>query len=86
VDELLVELQNERMVLQEKLDDLQRKEIALNKLTRNFEQAQSDLEFRRKRFKMEMKEAALQQSERENRELEKLMKELKQNCFSRKSY
>lgn len=77
VDELLVDLQNERAELLEKLADLEQKEKALDRLTKNYEQAQKDHEHRRKRLKMEIKEAALQKVERENQELQKLIKELK---------
>ena len=77
VDELLVDLQNERAELKEKLSDLEQKEKMLHQMMKNFEQAQKDLEYRRKRFKMEIKEAALQQVEKENQELQKLIRELK---------
>jgi len=77
VDELLVDLQTERADLIAKLQELADKEKALDRLTKNYEQASKDLEHRRKRLKMELKEAALQQVERENHELQKLIRELK---------
>ncbi len=77
VDELLVELQNERAELKDKLDELKHKEKALERLSSNYEQAQKDLEHRRKRLKMEIKEAALQQVNKENEELKQLIRELK---------
>jgi len=78
VDELLVDLQNERAELITRLEDLAAKEKTLERLIKNYEQASKDLDHRRKRLKMELKEAALQQVERENQELQKLIRELKE--------
>lgn len=77
VDELLVELQNEKAEIIAQLEDMKAKEKALDRLTQNYEQAQKDLEHRRKRLKMEIKEAALQQINKENEELKLLIRELK---------
>ncbi|RMF00551.1 MAG: endonuclease MutS2, partial [Bacteroidetes bacterium] len=47
-------------------------------LTKTYEQLHRDLEFRRKRLKLEAKEAALQQTVQENKELERLVRELRE--------
>lgn len=78
VDELLVELQREKQELDEKLQILATKEQQLQKLIRNYEQLHRELEFRRKKFKLEAKENALQQTAQENKEFEKLIREIKE--------
>ena len=78
VDELLIDLQREKQEVEEKLAGLSEKEKQLEKLIKNYDQLSRDLEFRRKKFKLEVKEAALQKSARENQVLEGLIRELRE--------
>jgi len=79
VDELLIDLQREKQEVEEKLKSLTEKEKNLEKLIRNYDDLHRDLEFRRKKIKLEAKEAAMQEVARENRELEKLVREIREN-------
>lgn len=79
VDELLIDLQREKQEVEEKLKSLTEKEKNLEKLIRNYDDLHRDLEFRRKKIKLEAKEAAMQEVARENKELEKLVREIREN-------
>lgn len=78
VDQLLVDLQRERQELIEKLDSLTSRESQLEKLIKNYEQLHRDLEYKRKKLKLDLKEHSLQQNNRDNRDLEKLIRELRE--------
>ena len=78
VDELLVELQNDKLALQERLERAENKEKRLDQLIKNYETLFRELEFQRKKFKLESKEQALQQTMRENKEIEKVIREIKE--------
>lgn len=78
VDQLLVELQQEKQEAEETLNALKKKESALDKLIQNYEQLHRELEYRRKKIKLDAKEQALQQTARDNREMERLVREIKE--------
>jgi DNA mismatch repair protein MutS2 len=78
VDELLVDLQRERQELLEKLDSLSSREAQLERLIKNYDQLHRDLEYRRKKLKLDIKEQTLQQSSQEKRDLEKLIRQLRE--------
>jgi DNA mismatch repair protein MutS2 len=78
VDELLVELQKEKQELSESLQMLKEKQDLLDKLVRGYESMQKDYEFRRKKFKLEQKQFELQDASNVNKEVEKLIKEIKE--------
>lgn len=78
IDELLVELQRDKQVLEEQLAQVKNQEDRLQKLMRTYEQMSKELEFRRKRIKLEAKEQALQQTAQSNRELENLVRQIKE--------
>lgn len=78
VDELLAGLQQEKQELEDKLRDVKEREEKLDKLIKNYEQLHRELEFRRKKIKLELKEQALQQTARDNRELERIIREIKE--------
>ncbi|HMQ45940.1 MAG TPA: endonuclease MutS2 [Saprospiraceae bacterium] len=78
VDQLLVELQQEKQELEEQLESMKLKQANLDKLIKNYEQLHRELEYRRKKIKLEAKEQSLQQSSKDNRELEKLIREIKE--------
>ena len=78
VDQLLVDLQREKQEVEEKLQAVTDKEKQLEKLIKNYEQLHRELEYRRKKMKLDAKELALQSAAQDNRELENLVRELKE--------
>jgi DNA mismatch repair protein MutS2 len=78
VDELLVDLQKEKQTVRESLQALKEKQELLDKLVRGYESMQKDYEFRRKRFKLEQKQQELQDTGNVNKEVERLIKEIKE--------
>jgi DNA mismatch repair protein MutS2 len=78
VDELLVDLQKEKQTVKESLVALKEKQDLLDKLVRGYESMQKDYEFRRKRFKLEQKQQELQDTGLVNKEVERLIKEIKE--------
>lgn len=78
VDSLLVDLQREKQEVEERLKQLDEKQLALGRLTRTYDELHKDLEYRRKKHKLQAKEQALQQTAQENKALERLVRELKE--------
>lgn len=78
VDELLIDLQREKQEVEEKLRYLTEQEKMLEKLIANYDQLHKDLEYRRKKFKLESKEQALQLSAQQNKELERMIREIRE--------
>ncbi len=78
VDELLVDLQREKKELEGKLNKLLEKEKNLQKLIKNYDNLHKDLEYKRKKFKLETKEQSLQQTTQGNREMERIIREIKE--------
>ncbi len=77
VDDLLIDLQREKKEADDKLASLNERQKQLEKLIKSYDELHRDLEYRRKKFKLEAKEQELQQVTRENRELERLVREIK---------
>ncbi|MBP7183891.1 MAG: Smr/MutS family protein [Saprospiraceae bacterium] len=77
VDELLIDLQRERLELQDQLKSLNDKQKKLDQLIKSYENVQKELEFNRKKFKLEKKEYQLQQMERDTRTIDNLVREIK---------
>ncbi|NUQ26803.1 MAG: endonuclease MutS2 [Saprospiraceae bacterium] len=78
VDELLIDLQREKQEVEEKLRLLTEQQKTLEKLIANYDQLHRDLEYRRKKFKLESKEQALQSSAQQNKELERMIREIRE--------
>jgi len=78
VDQLLVDLQREKQELEEKLEAMKQREQKLDRLIKTYDQMHKDLDVRRKRMKLEAKEQALQQTAQQNKEFERLIRELKE--------
>jgi len=78
VDQLLVDLQREKQELEENLDKLSQRQGTLDKLITSYETMHKDLEHRRKRIKLSAKEIELQRTAAENKEMEKLVRKLKE--------
>jgi len=77
IDELLVDLQTERKEVEDKMTILLDKEERLEKLIKNYDQLHSELEFRRKKLKLDQKEIQAYKADEMTRELEKLVREIK---------
>lgn len=77
VDELLIELQNEKQLLEQQLADVNSKQTMLNKLIKSYDDQLKDVEFRRKKLKLDSKELLLQQTTKENKEIEKMLRALR---------
>lgn len=78
VDDLLVDLQREKQEVEEKLKELTDKQKLLDRLTKTYDELHRDLEYKRKKHKLERKEQELQQTTQENKELDRLIRELKE--------
>lgn len=78
VEDLLIDLQREKQEAEELTKSLRDKQEALERLMRSYEQMQRDIEFRRKRSKLEAKEQDLRQVADSNKEFERLIREIKE--------
>ena len=78
VDQLLVSLQREKKELEEKLEKAMAKEEQLERLIKSYDKMQRDLEFRRKRLKLDAKQMELQKTAEDNREMEAVVRKLKE--------
>ena len=78
VDELLVDLQREKQEYDEKLKEIGEKQGLLERLIKQYDDQVKDIEFRRKKMKLDAKELELQKNSQTNQELKVLLKELKQ--------
>ncbi|MEL7163062.1 MAG: endonuclease MutS2, partial [Bacteroidota bacterium] len=79
VDQLLVDLQREKAESEELLSSLEQKQKTLDALTRTYEELHKGLEVRRKRLKLEAKEQALEEAAKYNKEMENLIRELRED-------
>ncbi len=79
VDQLLVDLQKEKQIIEEQLKASKAKEKALERLIKNYEYLQRDMEYRRKKHKLELKQHSLQQTAKDNKQLEKLVRDLRED-------
>ncbi len=77
IDQLLTDLQSEKQVLDEKIQGLSNKEQNLERLTATYNQLQSELEYRRKRLKLDIKEQKVAAANKANQEIDAILKELK---------
>ena len=78
VDELLVDLQREKQELDEQLVATRKRERELEKLIRTYERMNKDYEYKRKKLKLDIKESEIQQTAKVNKDLEKLVRELRE--------
>jgi DNA mismatch repair protein MutS2 len=77
VDDVLIELQREKQELEEKLAGVLSKEQSLERLIKTYDSLHQDLEVKRKRFKLDQKEFELRQSAYTSREVDKVIRQLK---------
>lgn len=78
VDDLLVDLQREKQELEELRNATDIREKQLQKLIDQYERISKDYEYKRKKLKLDVKEHEMQQKARTNKELERLVRELKE--------
>ena len=79
VDRLLIDLQDEKKQLDEELLKTYDEQHRLNKLIRNYEQMKDELDIRRKRLKLEAREKTYLNISDAEKEMHKLLKEMKQD-------
>ncbi|MBK8699977.1 MAG: endonuclease MutS2 [Saprospiraceae bacterium] len=77
MEEMLVNLQAERQEFEKKMTLVLEKEERLDRLMKTYDQLHGELEFRRKKLKLEQKEVALYQSSTMQKELQKMVKDFK---------
>jgi DNA mismatch repair protein MutS2 len=77
VDDILIELQQEKQELEEKLRNVSSREQALERLIKTYDSLHHDLEVKRKQLKLDQKEFDLRQTANANREVDKLIRQLK---------
>lgn len=77
VDELLIDLQREKQELEQRLAEVNDKQTMLTKLIKNYDEQMKDVEFRRKKLKLDSKELLLAQTAKENKEIEKMLRDLR---------
>jgi DNA mismatch repair protein MutS2 len=78
VEDLLVDLQREKKEVEDELKSIREKQEQLDKLIKAYDRIQRDLEFSRKKIKLEAKEKALQDTAQTNKALERLIKEIRE--------
>ncbi|MBK7220865.1 MAG: hypothetical protein IPH94_05855 [Saprospiraceae bacterium] len=77
MEEMLVNLQAERQEFEKKMTLVLEKEERLDRLMKTYDQLHGELEFRRKKLKLEQKEATLYQQAEMQKELQKMLKKPK---------
>jgi DNA mismatch repair protein MutS2 len=77
VDDILIELQREKQEMEEKLRSVADKEQSLERLIKTYDSLHHELEVKRKRFKLDQKEFELRQTAQANRDVDKLIRQLK---------
>ncbi len=78
VDDILIELQREKQELEEKLRSVTDKEQSLERLIKTYDSMHHDLEVKRKQLKLNQKEHELRVSANTSREVDKLIRQLKE--------
>ncbi|MBK6931199.1 MAG: Smr/MutS family protein [Saprospirales bacterium] len=78
VDDILIELQHEKQELEEHLATVLAKEQSLERLIKTYDSMHQDLEIRRNRLKLDQKEFELRQSAQAGREVEKMLRQLRE--------
>ncbi|MEM9822143.1 MAG: Smr/MutS family protein, partial [Bacteroidota bacterium] len=78
IDELLIDLQREKRELEDQLSRAGERERKLEKLIKNYENLHRDLEYKRKKLKLEEKERSLQTSMGNNKAFERLIREIRE--------
>ena len=77
VDDILIELQREKQELEEKLRSVTEREQSLERLIKTYDAMHNELEVKRKRLKLDQREFELRQTAQANREVDKLVRQLR---------
>ncbi|MEO0006319.1 MAG: hypothetical protein RJA20_515 [Bacteroidota bacterium] len=77
VDDILIELQREKQELEEKLRVVTEREQSLERLIKTYDALHNELEVKRKRLKLDQREFDLRQTAQANREVDKLVRQLR---------
>lgn len=77
IEDLVIELQTEKQILEKKLDELLEKEKKIDLLIKNYDHLYKDLDYRRAKLKLEKKEFALVDINKKNKELNDAIREIK---------
>jgi DNA mismatch repair protein MutS2 len=77
VDDILIELQREKQELEEKLRTVTEREQSLERLIKTYDALHNELEVKRKRLKLDQREFDLRQTAQANREVDKLVRQLR---------
>ncbi|GLR17452.1 endonuclease MutS2 [Portibacter lacus] len=78
VETLLTDLQKEKQELESKVGYLEKKSQDLEKLIKNYEVLHGELEYKRKKLKMEQKAQKLGEKNENNKRVERLIREIKE--------
>ena len=78
VDDILIELQNEKQELEETLREVKGKEEMLERLIKTYDKMQDELEIKRKRLKLDQKEFEMLRNANKASEIDKVIKQLKE--------
>ncbi len=78
IDELLIKLQEEKKSLESRINKLEENENKVDRLMKNYNELHKELEFRRKKIKLSAKEQSLFTIGQENKELDAVIKQLKE--------
>lgn len=79
VESLLTDLMAEKQALNKAKDALKHKELMVDKLMQNYDKMKQDLDIRRKRIKLNEKEKSLQTNRGADRDIQKLIKEIRES-------
>ena len=79
LDFLLTSLQKGKNELEKKLQAIEEQENKLQRLLKNYERMSLDLDVRRKKLKLDEKQLELQRKSRANKDLEKAIREIREN-------
>lgn len=79
VDKLLLDLEREKMRAQDAADLLEQEKAKFDKLSKTYTRMQRDLEVQRKTFKLETQERSLQAEARQQKELERIVRDLRES-------
>ena len=77
IEELLVDLQNDKAELENKILTLKEKELQLDKLTSKYQSMQKELDFGKKKLKLEKKQMKLIELNKSGKEVQNLIKDLR---------
>ncbi|MEE9438613.1 MAG: Smr/MutS family protein [Saprospiraceae bacterium] len=78
IDELLTNLQAEKKEVENRMALILDKEDKLDKMIKAYDEMSKSIEFRRKKIKLQQKEAKLIEASHDNRAIENLLKEIKE--------